>query len=147
MYRQEIQVGTFQGRKVWIGIVYGWGGYYSGNIKSFEMSLGVNLSSHFNLRTDFINNYITIPIGNLSTNELAQYINYAFTPRFDVAMFVQWNSLDELLSGNFRLHWIPNIGSDFYLVYNRGYQQLNKFDFAKPTFSSGAAKLVWRFVF
>jgi hypothetical protein len=147
MYRQELQLITFQGRKLWIGIVYNWGGYYSGKIKSLETSLGINLSKHFNLRTDLINNHIEIPGGNLWTNELAQYVNYAFTPRLDVAVFVQWNSLDDLLSGNFRLHWIPNIGSDFYLVYNRGYEQLNKFDFAKPAFSSGAAKLVWRIVF
>jgi hypothetical protein len=124
-----------------------WGGYYSGRIKSILTSLGINFNKHFNLRTDYIHNDISLPDGNLSTNELAEFINYAFTPRLDVAMFIQWNSLDDLLSGNFRLHWIPNIGSDFYLVYNRGYDQLNKLDFARPSVSSGAAKLVWRFVF
>ena len=147
MYRQELQAGTFQGRRVWIEVVYGWGGFYSGKIRSLESSLGINLNKHFNLRTDLINNHIKTPEGNLSTNELAQYLNYAFIPRLDIAVFVQWNSLDDLLSGNFRLHWIPNIGSDLYIVYNRGYEQLNRFDFSKPSFSSGAAKLVWRFVF
>lgn len=147
MFRQEFQVGTFQGRKVWFQALYNWGGYYAGKINSIQTSLGLNFSKHINLRTDFFHNYIRLPTGNLITNELAEYINYAFTTRLDVAMFVQWNSLDDLLSGNFRLHWIPNIGSDFYLVYNRGYDQLNKIDFYRPAISSGAAKLVWRFTF
>ena len=81
------------------------------------------------------------------THELAQYVNYAFNPRFDVALFAQWNSLGDLLSGNFRLHWIPNIGSDLYVVYNRGYTQLDKLKFNQPEISAGTAKLVWRFIF
>jgi len=83
-----------------------------------------------------------LPQGNLITHELAQYINYAFNPRFDVAVFGQWNSLDDLLLGNFRLHWIPNIGSDLYVVYNRGYDNLKQFDFMRPRTSEAAAKLV-----
>ncbi len=83
----------------------------------------------------------------ITTHELAQYLNYAFNPRLDLAMFVQWNSLDDLLLGNFRLHWIPNIGSDLYVVYNRGYDNLKQFDFMRPRSSAGAAKLVWRFTF
>ncbi len=88
-----------------------------------------------------------MPQGNVTTNELAQYIKYAFNPRFDIFTFVQWNSLDDLLLGNFRLHWIPNIGSDLYVVYNRGYDNLKHFSFMRPNSSVGAAKLVWRFTF
>ena len=92
----------------------------AGKINSIQASLGLNFSKHINLRTDFFHNYIRLPTGNLITNELAEYVNYAFTPRLDLAMFVQWNSLDDILFGNFRLHWIPKIGTDLYVVYNRG---------------------------
>jgi hypothetical protein len=90
---------------------------------------------------------VKLPQGNVTTNELAEYINYAFNPRLDISTFVQWNSLDDLLLGNFRLHWIPNIGSDLYVVYNRGYDSLKHFSFMRPQTSAGAAKLVWRFTF
>jgi hypothetical protein len=83
----------------------------------------------------------------LTSHELAEYINYAFTTRLDVSLFTQWNSLDDLLLGNFRLHWIPNIGSDLYVVYNQGYDNLKAFDFMRPGTSAGAAKLIWRFTF
>jgi len=57
------------------------------------------------------------------------------------------NSLDDLLLGNFRLHWIPNIGSRLYVVYNGGYNKPDQLTFKQPDISSGAAKLVWRFTF
>jgi len=147
MHRQELQAGTFQGRRIWVELNYNWGEFYSGKIKTVEGSLGVNVSKHFNFQTDYSYNQIKTPDGNLITNELAEYLNFAFTPRLDVSMFVQWNSLDDLLYGNFRLHWIPNIGSDLYVVYNRGYSQLDNLKFNHPDISSGAAKLVWRFTF
>ena len=147
MYRQELQVATFQGRKVWVGIVYGWGGFYTGNIKILQTSLGINLGNHLNLKTDYFLNKIDLPEGKLTSHELAEYINYAFTTRLDISVFTQWNSLDDLLLGNFRFHWIPNIGSDLYLVYNRGYNNLKQFDFMRPRSSVGATKLMWRFTF
>ena len=147
MYRKEIQVGTFEGRKVWIEVSLGWGGYYTGKITILESSMGINVSKHLNLRTDYFFNKINLPDGKTKTHELAEYINYAFNPRLDISVFGQWNSLDDLILGNFRLHWIPNIGSDLYVVYNRGYENLKEFDFMRPHVSSGAAKLVWRFTF
>ncbi len=147
MHRQEIQAGSFRGRKLWGDISVGWGKFYTGKITNIEASMGINVNRHFNLRTDYVLNKLKLPQGRLITHELAQYINYAFNPRLDLALFVQWNSLDDLLLGNLRLHWIPNIGSDLYVVYNRGYDNLKQFDFMRPRNSAGAAKLVWRFTF
>ena len=147
MNRQEFQFGTFQGRKIWIDARFGWGKFYYGEIAITALSMGINVDKHFNLRTDYVLNIIKLPQGDLTTNELAQYVNYAFNPRLDLAMFVQWNSLDDLILGNFRLHWIPNIGSDLFFVYNRGYNNLNHFEFMRPRVTEGAAKLVWRITF
>jgi hypothetical protein len=147
MHRMEIQLGSFQGRRVWADMNYAWGDFYSGSINTLEASMGINVNKHFNLRTDYIYNYIRLPQGNVTTNELAQYFNVAFSPGLNVAMFVQWNSLEDLLLGNFRLHWIPNIGSDLYVVYNRGYNKLDKLRLGRADITSGAAKLVWRFTF
>lgn len=147
MYRQEIQVGSFQGRKLYGEISYGWGEFYTGHIKILATAIGINVNEHFNLKSEFRNNDIRLPQGNLNTYEFAQYLNYAINPRLDLALFAQWNSLEDILLGNFRLHWIPNIGSDLYVVYNRGYDQLNRLDITRPRVESGASKLVWRFAF
>ena len=147
MYRMEIQLGSFQGRRIWVDANYAWGDFYNGKINTLETSMGININKHFNLRTDYIYNDIRLPNGAVTTHELAQYFNVAINPRLNLAMFIQWNSLDDLLFGNFRLHWIPNVGSDLYVVYNRGYNRLDDLKFNHPDISSGAAKLVWRFTF
>ena len=147
MHNTEFQFSTYQSRKLWMRLFYNWGKFYSGKIKTFQTSAGINLSKHFNLRTDYTYNYITLPGANVPANELAQYLNYAFTTKIDISLFEQWNSLDDVMFFNFRLHWIPKIGSDLYVVYNRGYNQLTKLDLLKPETSTGVAKLVWRFAF
>jgi hypothetical protein len=147
MHNTEFQFSTYQSRKIWTQLVYNWGTFYSGKIKTFEVTAGINFSKHFNSSTDYIYNFIALPKSNVISNQLAQYFTYAFTTKIDVSLFAQWNSLDDVMFFNFRLHWIPKIGSDLYAVYNRGYDQLTKLDLLKPQTSTGVAKLVWRMAF
>ncbi|MEJ7674470.1 MAG: hypothetical protein WKF59_17680 [Chitinophagaceae bacterium] len=147
MNRQEIQAGTFKGRKFWVDVSYLWGKFYTGKIYTLETSVGINVNKHLNFKTDYNYNCIKTNLGNIYTNELAEYINYAFNPKLDVALFIQWNSLDDFLLGNFRLHWIPKIGSDMYIVFNRQYDKLDRFKFSDPQNTSGAIKFVGRFTF
>jgi len=147
MHNTELQFSSYQARKVWAAIFYNWGTFYTGKIRTFLTSVGINFSKHFNIKTDYTYNYVTLPTANVNSNELAQYLNYAFTTKVDISLFAQWNSLEDLMLFNFRIHWIPKIGTDFYFVYNRGYDQVKQIDFLKPTISSGVGKLVWRFTF
>ena len=147
MGRTEFQALTFTARRIWGGVVYNWGKFYNGRIRTLELNGGVNASKHLYFETAYKYNYVILPDGRVTTHELVQFISYAFTTKLDIASFIQWNSLDEVLLGNFRLHWIPKIGTDFYFVYNRGYEQIKQIDFLKPNVSSGIGKLVWRFTF
>jgi hypothetical protein len=147
MHNTEFQFSTYQARKIWLELIYSYGKFYTGKIRTLSSSIGINFSKHFNLTTDYAYNFVKLPVANVPTNELAEFINYALTTKLDLSLFIQWNSLDEVLFGNFRLHWIPKIGTDFYFVYNRGYEQVKQIDFLKPNVSTGIGKLVWRFTF
>jgi hypothetical protein len=147
MHNTEFQFSTYQARKIWLELIYSYGKFYTGKIRTLSSSIGINFSKHFNLTTDYAYNFVKLPVANVPTNELAEFINYALTTKLDLSLFIQWNSLDEVLFGNFRLHWIPKIGTDFYFVYNRGYEQARQIDFLKPNVSTGIGKLVWRFTF
>lgn len=147
MYRQELQFGTFQGRRLWMFSAFEWGGYYSGKIRTTRGQLGINVSSHLNLSTDYTYNQIRLPEGNANTHELAQFINYAFNPKLSLAYFIQWNSVADYLAGNLRLHWIPKVGADFFLVLNQSYNQLESLRLRTPATNTGVVKLVWRVVF
>jgi hypothetical protein len=147
MHRIEFQFSTYQSRKIWVQLLYNWGTYYTGKISTFSSSLGINLSKHFNMTTDYTYNFVRLPLENVITNEFAQYFNFAFTTKLDLSAFIQWNSLNDIVFGNIRLHWIPKIGTDFYFVYNRGYDQVKQIELLKPNVSSGVGKLIWRFTF
>lgn len=147
MYRNELQFGTSQSRKAWLFVKYNWGDFYSGTIYTFKSWLGINVNSHLNFRNDYTLNKINLHNESIYIHELASYINYAFTTKIDLSLFSQWNSLDDFIFFNVRLHWIPKIGSDMYLVYNQGHDEIKRFDFLRPTNTTGGIKVVYRFTF
>jgi hypothetical protein len=141
MFRQELQFGTFQGRRVWAFAAYQWGDFYTGKINTIETELGINVSKHINLSSEYTYNNISLPEGHVRTQELAQYINYAFNTKLNITYFVQWNSVEDYLAGNFRLHWIPKVGTDFFLVFNQSYSELNNLDLRYPRTNTGVSKI------
>ncbi len=148
MYKYELQFETYQARRIWAALFYNWGGFYTGKIKTFEGELGLNVNKHLNFNGAYTLNLVDIPEGSITTNEVAFYMNYAFTTKLNFSLFTQYNDLDEIMIYNVRLHWIPKVGSDFYFVYNIGYEeQIKQIEYLRPRTTDVAVKLVYRFVF
>ena len=147
MHNTQFTFSSNTSKRIWGVVSYKWGVYYGGAIQTFTAEGGVNFSRHFNMNAEYSYNYIQIPSAKIPVNELDPYINYAFSTRLDISLFTQWNTLDDILQYNFRLHWIPSIGTDLYAVYDMGYNDLNNLDYLRPRSKEGVAKLIWRFVF
>jgi hypothetical protein len=148
MYQYEIELESYQGRRLQSEMVYLWGDFYTGKIKTLEMNLGVNINKHFNLKAAYVYNLVDLPQEVVKTNEIALYANYAFTTKLNFSFFSQYNDLEGVMMYNLRLHWIPKLGSDLYFVYNAGYDDpVKKIDFLKPHRTDAAVKIVYRFVF
>ena len=148
MYKYEIQFETFKGRRLWAEFLYNQGDFYNGNIQTFEGNLGVNINKHFNISGEYTVNYLKFDKKKLTTNETALYLNYAFTTKLNLSIFSQYNDLEELMFYNFRLHWIPKVGSDLYFVYNMGYfDPIKQIDYLKPQTTDAVMKFVYRIVF
>jgi len=148
MYKYEFQFETYNARRVWIELLYNWGGFYTGKIQTFESSVGVNINKHINMNAEYTLNQVDLPEGAITTNEIALYFNYAFTTKLNFSLFSQYNDLEQVMLYNFRLHWIPKVGSDLYIVYNIGYiEPIKQIDYLKPQTADAAVKLVYRFVF
>jgi hypothetical protein len=113
----------------------------------------LNLNKHFNLTVDHTWNQLDFPQGEgeprlvTTTNQLALYPVYAFNTRLTFSVFGQWNSLEDLVRVNARLHWIPKIGSDLFLVLDESHSPTSIIDISDPTSRSVVGKLVWRVVF
>ncbi len=148
MFSYEVQFETYKARPVWIELLYNFGDFYGGTKNTFESSLGINLNKHLNLSEEYTYNYVTLPQGTVTTHEIASYLNLAFNTKLNLSLFAQYNSLEDLMLYNFRLHWIPKIGSDFYLVYNIGYNEpIHQIEYLKPSVTAAVAKIVYRFTF
>ena len=148
MYQYEVQFETYHSRRIWAEFLYNLGDFYTGSIQTFESVIGININKHLNISEEYIWNEAKLPEGNITTHELASYLNYAFTTRLNFSLFGQFNTLDELMIYNIRMHWIPKIGQDLYFVYNIGYEEpIKQIDYLKPTTTSAVVKFIYRITF
>ena len=67
-----------------------------------------------------------------------------FSTRFTTRLYVQWNNETDLLNINFRIHFIPQIGSDIYFVYNH---LLDGYEDYKTIYNTGISKIAYRITF
>jgi len=139
MHAYEFQIST--------EILYNKGTFYNGNIEKTAILFGLNINKHFNLTQQYENNLIEIDTKIDNIQQFISTLSYAFNTKFNISLLSQYNSEEDQLLSNFRIHWIPNIGSDFYFVWNNGYTPIKQADFLRPTINNGATKLIWRFTF
>lgn len=80
-------------------------------------------------------------MGSFITHEFGSKVEYAFTPKLNNSLYGQWNNLTEILL-NYRINWIPKVGSDFYFVINQRLKTKgNTIEFGDFTL---LAKFIWR---
>lgn len=142
--RLEIQAATFRGRKISMFSEVSWGGFYTGKRTELATRVTYNISKHWNLYTIWGRNYVNLPEGSFITDEIASRIQYAYNPKLNTSLFGQWNTEGQDMLLNFRVNWIPKIGTDFYFVVNQSISTLDhKLTIQRTTI---IGKLIWRFV-
>lgn len=137
----EIQFETNSSRPLAGQLFYNWGDYYTGERKSLSFAATAKTGSHLALSADYSRNDIALTAGNFTTREIGGRVRYAFSTRLNTSVFAQWNNEDERINLNFRLHWIPEIGSDVYLVYNQLYDTIDR---TRPARATVLAKVAYR---
>ena len=142
--RLEIQMSTFRGRRISVAGEVSGGGFYTGKRTEISTRLIYNISKHWNLYTVWGRNYVNLPEGDFVTDEVASRVQYAYNPKLNTSLFGQWNTEGQDILLNFRVNWIPKIGTDFYFVVNQSISTLDhKFTIERTTV---IGKLIWRFV-
>ncbi|MEA3318361.1 MAG: DUF5916 domain-containing protein [Bacteroidota bacterium] len=141
--RFEIQFSTFRGRKISAYGAINIGEFYTGNRKKYAIYTSFNFNKHLNINLDWERNYVNLPQKTFTTNEIGGRIDYAFNPKLQTSVFTQWNNEDNNMLVNYRINWIPKIGSYFYFVINQEYNTNNNIKLIRTTI---IGKLIWRFV-
>ncbi len=140
----DIDFETYPGRTFVSTAYLNYGNYYNGTRTNLYFTLAWYPSKHFNITADWRRNYIYLPQGNFITDEIGARVEYAFTPKLINSVFGQWNNSQKEIILNYRIGWIPKIGSDFYFVINQNISTQNdKLRFAQFTIM---AKYIWYFV-
>ncbi|RME00120.1 MAG: hypothetical protein D6814_04200, partial [Calditrichaeota bacterium] len=118
MLRWEIQFSTNSSRPVSGELFWNWGEFYTGHSSELSLASQFRLNKYVSLSGDYRRTGANLAQGRFTTHEASARINVNFTTHLTTRLFVQWNNEDDEINFNFRLRWIPKLGSDVYLVYN-----------------------------
>ncbi len=96
------------------------GGFYDGNIKSFNLSGNYKPSSKLTFNISYSLNKINLPVenGKFDTNVISSRTVYTFTPKLFAKAYIQYNDNDEEASVNGLFSYIYKPGTTVFLVYN-----------------------------
>jgi len=136
---------TYNGRRISTVTDYQYGTFYGGIIHTTNAQLNINFSKHFNSSLSYNYNYLQFDTIASETHNLSVYLNYAFSTKLYNTFYTQWNTDIQAIMLNFRLHWIPRIGSDFYIVFSQAYN--HNFKPQNIDYFFGGSKLVYRLTF
>lgn len=142
--RYTLNASTFASRIISGSVTVDWGDFFNGSSVQSNYSLNWRTSRFLTVGLDYERNRVRLPEGNFRTNLFGTRLDYAFTPDVFGSVFAQWNDQDQLGILNYRLQWIPELGTRFFLILNQEYDTVGDVVHAERTSIIG--KLVWRFV-
>ena len=105
-----------------------YGDYFHGNRLSIDIDGQWRMTYQLAIETRYQRNWIKLPETDLfTTNVVGTRISYALNTRFFTKLYAQWNDSAEQASANFLINYIYRPGSDFYLVYDQGWDTSDGF--------------------
>jgi hypothetical protein len=111
-----------QSRRVYGNLSYDTGGYYSGDKRTVRAGFSVLPLETLLVENSYTRNVITLPARpTYVTNTLSTRASYSFSPDLFLKTYIQYNDANRTASLNILFWYIYRPGSDFYIVYNQGW--------------------------
>ena len=114
----DIQYSGSRNRPVALDFSTNFGDHYCGTRTYYNASLAFKQTKNIALSADMTYNDISIGDSRFITREYGGRMGEDFSTRLSSSVFVQWNNKTNVVTTNFRIHYIPRVGSDIYIVYN-----------------------------
>jgi hypothetical protein len=113
---------TPQSKQIWTQLIFNTGSFYDGKMYSVSLTPTWNISSSWEISGFYEYNHIDFSDRNqnFTSHIIRLKALYMLNTSFSVSAFVQYSSAADVILSNFRLHYNPREGNDFYLVYNEG---------------------------
>ncbi len=110
---------SFEGREISFGLSLAYGGFYDGTSTDFSANMTCSVSKNFVVISDFKKSYVDLLLNEFQTNRFGLRLEYSFNPKLYSSLYTQWTNIYDRLIINFRINWIPIVGSDLYFVVNQ----------------------------
>jgi len=94
------------------------GDFYDGTLYGYGLGANIKLGARLTLNLQYTHNDVKLSAGQFTTTIVSARILYTFSPKLFAKAFIQWNSDNNAVSGNFLVSFIHTPGSDLFLVYN-----------------------------
>jgi hypothetical protein len=103
------------------------GDFYNGKRKYFSSNCGFRFSKYSSISADATYQRFSIAGNTFDVRDYGGSVMLNLSPRLNSNTLVQFNNETGQVNVNFRLHYIPSIGSDVYFVYNHLWDEENDF--------------------
>ena len=143
-WNYDVRFETNRSRPVSFETGFEWGDFYNGKRNELQAGCNFNLNKHISFSTDIEYNILTFGERSIDTQEYSGRLNINISPRLTSRTFIQYNNESDEVNLNFRLHYIPKIGSDIYLVYNHLW---DKGQNNRTLYNAGLSKISYLFTF
>jgi hypothetical protein len=139
-----MRLNTFRGRIFSFNGQLSWGEFYTGHSEQLRADLLWRASKFGNISLRYEKNIVNLPQGSFNTDLIGARLAYAVNPNLFGSVLGQWNNDQDEINFNFRLQFIPRIGTDFFFIVNQVFDTRS----GRPDPSRGTVlgKLIWRWV-
>jgi hypothetical protein len=101
------------------------GGFFSGDLLELRYDGRVELTPQFSLEPRVSLNWVDLVEGSFTAKLVGARVTYAFSPRTFVSSLIQYNSSADSFSASARFRWEYEPGSDLFIVYSEGRNELS----------------------
>jgi hypothetical protein len=116
--RAELGIESSAGRPVGFDLTASLGDFYTGTGTEVVTRITVRTAPHLITNLEFEQQNVRLATGRFIARTTRLRLDAAASPRLSSTLFVQHDNESDRLRLNVRLHWIPSLGSDFYVVWN-----------------------------
>ncbi len=113
-----LEFSTSRSRPVGVSVFADWQDQFGGRLRDQGALLVASAGPHLSATLGYSRSQADLPSGSFDANILSVRVGYALSTRLSAGAYVQWNSLDEQVVGNFRVIYRHHPGSDLIFALN-----------------------------
>jgi uncharacterized protein DUF5916 len=119
--RAEVSIESSAGRPVGFDLTASAGDFYTGTATEVSTALTIRTAPHLITNLEFEQQNVRLATGRFIARSTRLRLDVAASPRLSTTLFLQHDNESDRLRLNARFHWIPQPGSDLYVVWNSGW--------------------------